>query len=421
MKLFTRYSRVNLLANIAIFLVASLAFYFSLRYVLVKVIDGDLQIEEDEITAYVKKHNRLPESFSISDQIITFSPAVQKTERQFATVRLQKKDENGTAGYRRLQFGIIAAGQPYRVFVAKSLEGTNNLLHSILLVSISTILLILLVSAIINRVLLKQLWQPFYHSLSAVRRFRPSKDRPLSLPPSSIDEFNLMNQTLEEMTKTSRLEYVSLKTFSENAAHEIQTPIAIIRTKLDLLIQEEGLTERQSKTLQSAYNAVEKLTRLNSSLLLLAKIENNQFEERTELDLKEKLQEKTDDFHELWQAKELTVQSVLQPTTVCMNRELADILLNNLLSNATNHNYPGGSLSIALSNDALTISNTSAEPALDTNRLFQRFYKTATVAATNGLGLSIIQQIAEASGFAVRYSYQKRLHQFTLHFSPVKT
>ena len=421
MKLFTRYSRINLLANIAIFLVASLAFYFSIRYVLVKVIDGDLQIEEDEITAYVKKHNRLPESFSVSDQIITFSPALQKTERQFETVRMQAKEGNGNAGYRRLQFGIVAAGQPYRVFVAKSLAGTNNLLHSILLVSISTILLILLVSAIINRVLLKKLWQPFYHSLSAVRRFRPSKDRPLSLPSSSIDEFNLMNQTLEEMAKTARLEYVSLKTFSENAAHEIQTPIAIIRTKLDLLIQDEGLTESQSKTLQSAYNAVEKLTRLNSSLLLLAKIENNQFEERTPLDLKKKLQEKTEDFHELWQAKELTVQSDLQPTIVSMNRELAEILLNNLLSNATNHNYAGGRLSIALSNDALTVSNTSTEPVLDSNRLFQRFYKTATTTAANGLGLSIIQQIADASGFSIQYCFQDQLHQFTIYFLPAKS
>jgi signal transduction histidine kinase len=418
MKLFTRYSRINLLANIAIFLVASFAFYFSIHYVLVKVIDEDLEIEEDEIRAYVKEHNRLPESFSVSDQMIVFTPVVQKPDRFFSTALMKDKVENTEENFRRLTFGIVAAGQTYRVDVMKSLEGTNNLLRSILLVSISTILAILLVSAVINRVLLKKLWQPFYASLRAVQNFRPSRDKPLSLSPTSIEEFNTMNETLENITKTSRLEYLSLKTFSENASHEIQTPIAIIRSKLDLLIQDENLTESQSKTLQSAYNAIEKLSRLNGSLLLLAKIENRQFEEVQQIDLKEKLEGKLDDFQELWQAKGISFQSELQPVFVNMNKVLAEILLNNLLSNATNHNYHGGCISIILSNENLSVSNTSTEPQLDTQRLFQRFYKTSTGSTSNGLGLSIIKQIAEASGFVITYSYISNKHTFTVHFHP---
>lgn len=415
MKLFTRYSLVNLVANIAIFVVASIAFYFSIHYVLVHQIDEDLQIEEDEITAFVKEHNHLPESFSVSDQVITFVPEKAPVQRHFTTAKLAGAEEGGAAEkYRSLVFDISTQGQNFQVTVSKSLEGTDNLLHSILLVSISTILLILLVSALLNRFLLKTLWQPFYTALQAVKNVRVSRDQPLSLPVTKIDEFTFLNNTLESITKESRLEYLSLKTFTENAAHEIQTPIAIIRSKLDLLIQDEHLTQKQSTTVQGAYNAVEKLSRLNGSLLLLAKIENNQFEEREDISMKEKLEEKLQDFQELWQVKSISVDISLHPAFVRMNRELADILLNNLLSNATNHNEPGGHISLALDAEKLIVRNSSPGAALEEGKLFQRFYKSSTGSPSNGLGLSIIKQIADVSLLNLHYRFSNQEHGFTV-------
>lgn len=417
MKLFNRYNRVNLLANIAIFVVASVAFYVSLRYVLMRQIDEDLQIEEAEILAFVSEHNQLPESFSVSDQVIHFTPAASAVRRRFSIVQMIDDEYGAPESYRRLTFGVMVAGSPYQATVSKSIEGTNSLLNSILLVSIGTIVLILLVSALINRVLLKKLWQPFYASLSVVKNFRPSTSQPLTFTPTGTDEFNTMNAALESMAKTARLEYLSLKTFSENASHEIQTPLAIIRSKLDLLIQDENLTEPQSKTLQSAYNAVEKLSRLNGSLLLLAKIENGQFEAVTQVDLKKKLEEKIADFQELWEAKGLTVTANLQPALVRMNNELADILLNNLLSNATNYNIANGRITVGLRENTLTLGNPSNYPALEPEKQFQRFAKSSTGNARNGLGLSIIKQICEASGFQIHYRHGQDMHLFQIQFT----
>jgi signal transduction histidine kinase len=162
-----------------------------------------------------------------------------------------------------------------------------------------------------------------------------------------------MNQTLEKTTSQARREYSLLKEFTENASHEMQTPLAIIRSKLDLLIQDENLSEDQSKTMQSAYSAIEKLSRLNQSLLLLAKIENNQFAETTNIDLKQKIEEKLDAFHELWQNQNISVSSSLKDATVDLNSELTEILLNNLLSNATRHNFSNGSIRIILNEKQL--------------------------------------------------------------------
>jgi signal transduction histidine kinase len=416
MKLFSRYSLINLLASIAIFLVASLAFYFSLRFVLINQIDEDLKIEEAEINAYVHKHDRLPENFSVSDQVIRFARSVGQTERQFTTVNLAGSEENKREQFRRLTFGIQAGGQLYKTDVSKSLEGTDNLLQSILVISVSTILLILLVAAVINRVLLKKLWKPFYQSLAAVKKFRISRNQPLSLPETSIEEFTLLNQTLTSLTNNVRLEYLALKTFSENASHEFQTPIAIIRSKLDLLIQDEQLSQTQGEVLQTAYNAVEKLSRLNRSLLQLAKIENNQYHTVEMIDVKQKMEEKLQDFQELWQSHAITVQTELEYSTIKMNRELADVMLNNLLSNATNHNYSGGRMSISLNENHLQISNTSKEPALNGEKIFQRFYKPSPGSAHNGLGLSILKQIAEVSSFALRYAYINNEHVFSVNW-----
>jgi signal transduction histidine kinase len=420
MKLFSRYSRVILLANITIFLVASVAFYFSLRFVLVKQIDDDLVIEEDEITAYVGKYNRLPESFSFSDQVISFSKNAGKTDRHFKIVEMRDLQDNSSEPFRQLTFGIKAGDQQYKVDVSKSLEGTNNLLRSILTISISTILLILLVSAFINRVLLKRLWKPFYQSLNAVKNFRVSKTEQVSLPETRIEEFALLNSTLQKVTDNSRLEYISLKTFSENASHEIQTPIAIIRSKLDLLIQDEQLSKQQSDILESAYNAIEKLARLNQSLLLLAKIENRQYEDVELVDMKRKIEEKIQDFKELWQSRSIQVNPSLENASTRMNKELADILLNNMLANATSHNYDGGTVSILLAKDQLTITNTSRQPELEGKKMFGRFYKPGFGSSNTGLGLSIIKQIAESSVLDLRYAFAANEHTFIISWKSKK-
>jgi signal transduction histidine kinase len=417
MKLFTKYSRINMVASIVIFLVASVAFYFTLRYVLINQIDEDLEVEEDEITTYVKKYNQLPESFSFSDQTIHFSTVQELPKRSVCTVIMTNIEEKLPEKFRQLSFGIEAGGVNYKADVSKPLEGAVHLLRSILLITLISIMVILLVSLIINRVLLKNLWRPFYDSINAMRVFRISNDKMASLPETHIEEFDLLNNTLKSFTENSRKEYLALKTFSENASHEFQTPIAIIRSKLDLLIQEEKLSEPQSKTLQAAYNAIEKLSRLNKSLLLLVNIGNNQYEDADVISLDQKLEEKLQEFQELWQSHSLQMNTMIGKSCIRMNKELLEILLNNLLSNAISHNYDGGDILISLTTCQLIITNTSKEGALDQQQLFKRFYKPSQNSSHNGLGLSIVKQIADVSELVLGYSFDNKKHSFTVSWS----
>lgn len=418
MKLFTKYSRINVLAMILIFLVSSLAFYFLLNYVLIKQLDEDLKIEQSEITNYAEKYSRLPENTSVKDQVIEYEPTGKLIPpKKIITTRSLQGQNIENEPFRQLQFGVFADQQWYRVTVSKSLEETDDLIRSILVISIFTILAILIASFIINRLVLKRIWKPFYHSLDSVKQFKVSGNQQLQFPTATIDEFNFMNQTLEGITTKAQLDYLSLKTFSENASHEIQTPIAIIRSKLDLLIQDEQLTEEHSQILLGAYKAIEKLTRLNQSLLLMARIENRQYEEVQTIDLSAMLQEKLNEFNELWESHLVNVQTSLKKCRIKMNPYLADILLNNLLSNATKHNFAGGKIRIELDENKLLILNTSYDPMLDKSKLFERFYKPSTGNDHNGLGLSIIKQICDVSGFKIDYEFADDKHGFTIIFN----
>ena len=415
MKLFTKYNRINLLATIIIFLLSSAAFYFAIRYILISQVDEDLKIEQREIETYTKEHGILPEAIPVKDQKIIYTVADKPLfERTFITTSLYDTAEAEQNSYRVLFFGINAGGRLFNVSVAKSLEGTDDLIHSILLITFTTILLILIASLIINRILLKRLWKPFYDTLGRVKDFKIDNKQYLHFPLTKIDEFDFMNQTLKKTTSRAQQDYLVLKEVTENASHEMQTPLSIIRSKLDLLIQGENLSEEQTKTVQITYQAIEKLSRLNYSLLLLAKIENNQYAETSSVYLKQKMEEKIDAFNELWQNQNISVSASLVDTTIRMNNELADILLNNLLSNATRYNLPGGVIKIELTHKSLRISNNSLQKELDPRRIYSRFYKQEGDHGQNGLGLSIIKQICDVSGFKIDYLFQDGQHLFTI-------
>lgn len=420
MKLFTKYNRINLLATVAIFLLACIAFFFLLRYIFIEQVDEDLEIEQKEIIAYVQKNNHLPEVIQLHDQQTSYTQVDHQPEQQqliYKTISQHDKHNRESRLFRQLNFTIDVNGQSSLVTVRKSLEGTDDLVQSIIIITICTILLILIATFFINRFVLRKLWQPFYNTLHTIKDFKLDDKQSLHFDKSNIDEFDLMNNTLEQAVNKAAQDYIVLKEFTENASHELQTPLAVIRCKLDLLIQDEQLSEQQSNAAAEAYEAINKLSKLNQSLLLLAKIENKQFDDPKQVNLKEKIETKLKHFSELWQSRNIKVQSLLEDSFITMNPALADILLNNLLSNAAKHNVADGTIEIDLKQGSLMISNTGPAQSLNTSQLFTRFYKQGAANENHGLGLSIIKQICAVSGCSIRYIFDDAMkHTFIFNW-----
>lgn len=418
MKLLTKYNRINIIATIVALLASGICYYFFIRYQLINQLDKDLKIEELEIIDFVKLNKGLPNPSNYKDQTISFLLLNgEPVKREFSSKDIFSKEENEWVATREIEFPIQVMNKDYKVMISKSQQETDDLIQLILLITSTIVIALLLVLFIINRFLLNKLWLPFNATLQQLKQFNPAGKKELRLEKTGINEFAELNNAVNIMSSRVSRDYDALKNFTENASHEMQTPLAIINSKLDVLIQDEKITEQQMRQLQGIYNALDRLSKLNQSLLLLTKIENNQFKQTENILLHNLIPEKLLQFEEMAIGKNLEVTTALNPAVIHCNKQLADILISNLLNNAIRYNYRNGAVSIKLASNELTISNTSFLPCLDYQKLFQRFYRhTDTRQEGNGLGLSIIKQICDAYNFTISYTFINENHTFQILF-----
>lgn len=419
MKLIDKYNRVNTPITVAILLISSIAYYFILHFVLLNQIDKDLQIEQQEIIHYVNEKGVLPESSNYRDQQIAFNPTtLAHFETKLSKEDMYNKDEDEVEPFRRIDFMIMQNGINYIATVKKSEQETEDIVRLILMITLLVIVVLLLILFVTNRFILNKLWRPFNNTIEQLKQFNLSSKNKIVLQPTDVDEFKELNETASSMTKKVSNDYESLKRFTENASHEIQTPLAIIKNRIELLSQHENLDESQINVIQSLNEAASRLSRMNQSLLLLTKIENGQFDHTETVNLSFIIDRYIENLEELASTKNIAlVKNIADGFFVDMNEALAEILISNLVINAIKHNYPGGNIEISLGIGELTVSNTGAPPNIKTSELFERFKKDSTSNESLGLGLSIVKSICDSYGFNVSYNYTGDMHTVKIFFA----
>ena len=277
--------------------------------------------------------------------------------------------------------------------------------------------LLLIVLFIINRFILGKLWYPFYNTLHELKRFNVNNRTTLNTTSSTIDEFKELNNAVSEMSGRVLKDYDALKSFTENASHEIQTPLAIIQSKLELLIQADNFSGIQMQYLQTVQDEVDRLSKLNQSLLLLTKIENYQFQDTSSVNIGDILIKLLNNYEELILAKHIRlIQSIKEECILIVNETLAKILVSNLITNAIKHNLEEGIIEIILTKESLIISNSGLPLTTPPEELFERFKKGRINTDSLGLGLSIVKKIADQYSFSVSYTYIQPSHIIMVQF-----
>lgn len=309
---------------------------------------------------------------------------------------------------------IIEAVKSGKPIPALDLEA--DIMHGIMLqfVLITGIVGIAIVLTV--RFILRRLWKPFDDTLKEIEGFRLEDGRLPALPESDIKEFIRLNHTLEILMKNNLTSYRSQKEFTENASHELQTPLAVFQSKLDLLLQLPDLTERQAEIIQNLYQVSGRLSRLNRNLLLLAKIENNQYARMEETDVVELMEELLPSLETLAGSIAIECYFKIKTLAVRSNRTLLESLVSNLVINAVRHNRAGGTIRLTLDEHCFMIANTSDEQALNPEKIFNRFYRPSEKTKGNGLGLAIVKAICEFHGWNIDYTYREGKHIFTVIF-----
>ncbi len=414
MKLFSKYNRINITATILIFLAGSVAFYFVLNYVLIRQLDTSLRSEKQEITEYIQQHQQLPEIQNTKEQWIQIHKTDQAEPNSIIkSIPIYNRSESEIEYIRQLTFLVTVNKENFLVTVNKSETETEELLKLIILVTISMVAMILLFNYLINRRLITSIWQPFYNTINSIKDYAANQQS-LTLSKEPIDEINLLNESLNRMTEQIHKDFYALRSFTENASHEMQTPLAIIRTKVEALYQHAEGKEIMMQQLLSIEDACLKLSKLHQSLLLLTKLENKQFILNETIQLSSILKEKCEERNDLIDSKHIELKIDASEFVMHFHQHLAEILISNLLNNAIRYTANGGAISIILNQQLLKVSNTAIAGSLDTERVFTRFYKASETGT--GLGLSIIKEICASAGFEIAYQYEHEMHHFIINF-----
>ena len=331
------------------------------------------------------------------------------------------EEEQTMVPYRELSFPVVRGGIRYWVTLRKSQLETEDLLLVVLSVMLAVLAGLLLSLVALNRWLARRLWAPFQRTLAELRAYNLHQRGALALPATPIDEFTELNQALTQMSARLAADYQRLKDFTENAAHETQTPLAIMQAQLEQLAQDDSLRPTSAALVGELYGATRRLSRLHQALTLLSNIENQQFAQAVPVRLDHVVADKVRQLHERATARGLIFSVVVSGVpTLTMHPGLADSLVSNLLQNAVKHSLLGGTIQVSLGTEALVVMNAGPAVTGDPARFFERFHKHNAASDSPGLGLSIVQQICRYYGFALSYNFSPvgALHTLQIDFPP---
>jgi signal transduction histidine kinase len=417
LKLLAKTSRIYLIASLVTYLAVGFAFYWIIKYMIYDEVESRLKVEKRDFETYIRQHDTWAKNSYFVENKIEVYPirGTFKNDVIFKDTVITDRYEGTDDPFRQLTFYTMIGGVPHRIAIRKSMIQSYKLIEAISAAMITFLGLSMICMYLFHRRLSDKLWQPFYDTLVKIKNFDWTKNNKLKLTASEITEFNELGDVLEKMSDKMQHDYKSLREFTENASHEIQTPLALINARVEQFIQAKDLGKDHTYWIEEIYHASRRMSRLNQGLLLLAKIENQQFTDQEEIDLSGQVEYKLRDFEDILNHKEIkvTIRSTGSFRKV-MSPSLVDILLTNLLNNAVKHNYHGGEITVETGNEHLRISNTGHPLKADPESLFDRFKKESTGAESLGLGLAIVKQICDNYGLDLHYQYSENIHSIKI-------
>lgn len=341
-----------------------------------------------------------------------------QTKDVYKDTLMYRQNENDMEPVRILHSAFQFQDKFYRIKIISSLVEEDDLIEDAFW-SLVWLFIILVGSVIIiNNIILRRIWNPFHEIVGRLRKYRLEKDQTPIAVKTRTSEFMELQQAANALISHSKEAFESQKQFTENASHELQTPLAIINNKLELLLESKNLTQADAQALAEIIKMVERMAQLNRGLLLLAKIENKQFVNAKKINLEELAKENLAPFEEYIDYKQITVktESVDKPV-VEIDPALAQVLMGNLIKNALFHNRKDGQLILHFSKTEFSICNTASATPLNADTIFQRFQKDPSNTQSTGLGLSVCKAICDMYGFHISYRFVKQHHCFVIGFT----
>lgn len=409
MKLLQRTSRYQLALALPMLVLGTLIGYFLITATVTEELDEQLAHQ----AAYLAKEVDAGESTfpsSAPDVFVQVRPGRIATARFRDTV-MYNAAENEEVPWRMGYFPVTHTnGTRATIVVGRSLVETKELVLGIALSMILLLALVLLGNLLLNRWLSSRLWKPFHGTLAELQRFAVDGPNVPALPVTPVEEFTTMNKALMEMMNRLRDDFTAQKRFTEQAAHELRTPLAIMQGKLDELMQSPNMREQDAAVIDGLLRSRERMSRTVNTMLLLARIGNQEFAPAVV------------DWSAIFNDQHIAVKDLIaergleysvRQRTPCMLRlhpMLAEVLVANLLRNAVQHSVRGGQVDVSIEAGGFTITNAGPFLQVAPASLFARFAKGDPSSSSTGLGLSMAKEITDRSKLVLSYAHSGGIH-----------
>ena len=410
MKLLTKTSLNFISASVIFFLLGSVAMYFSVRNIIAEDLQNRL-LQQQKDFFYNADQNNLTD---LSSKLVFIQITDKEIIYSFSDTVLIVNDSYIL--YRKLQFPYLKDEQYYNVSILKNQSQSDSLIKKIVIMNVGFAMLFFLIMFFVNRHSIKSALSVFYSTIRKLEDFELSKLQTLTLETAEVQEIKKLNEVFEKMATQIYNDFEAQKEYTENVSHELQTPLAIISSKADELMQADNLSKEQMEQLELLLETTNRLSKINQALIFLTKIDNRFYTQGSSFSLNDLIKEKLQIFDTAIQEKNLKLElDLLDITQIYMNPYLAETLIINLIKNAIIHNTTGGLLRIHLSNNVLSISNSGSPLTFPEKDIFKRFTRSENSKKNLGIGLSIVQRICELYNFDLKYKYQME-HNFIIQF-----
>jgi signal transduction histidine kinase len=417
MKLIEKTTFYYLVFTLFIFALGTGLFYFLIRTVLIDGIDEALHQEKIQITENLAYENDFKYLKPTENVTISLSDINHTIRDKYTTVSFFDSLQNDKVRFRELKSVYFHRNKYYEITIRQPLDEAEALIEAILPVEIVLFLVLLAGILIINRSISNKIWKDFYKLLGRLQNYNLAKNRIISYQKSDIDEFDNLSEIVAQMTEKIYNDYISQKEFNENSSHELQTPLAIIRNKLELLIQSKNLKQEDMEIIEVVFDAIKRLTQLNKGLILLSEIDNQQYDRSEKVNMNLLLKKILSNFEDKIDSRKILLKLIsTEECELKINGVLAEVLLTNLISNAIKHNISGGILNIELTENYLKIANTGTALPEPASNMFERFKKKSDSEFSVGLGLSIVKKICDLFRYNIEYVNTKSIHSITITF-----
>lgn len=412
---------IRLSIIISIILTAwAIFFYYAIIDEVNDEIDDNLEEYSEQIIMRALAGKALPtvddgsnNSFHITETSATLHHGIEYSD---AMIYIESKNEMEPARILKTIFKN-KDGLFYELTVSTPTIEKNDLREAILYWIITLYFTLLIIIVLINILVYWSSMKPLYKLLHWLDHYKIGANNEPLKNDTKITEFRKLNDSALRYTERIEEDFEQQRQFIGNASHELQTPLAICQNRLEMLTNDENLTETQLIEIAKTQQTLSHLVRLNKSLLLLSKIENRQFPESTLVNFNELIKNHLTDFKEIFEHLHINIifhkNGIL---TARINESLASAMISNLLRNAFIHNRLNGEIVIEISENHLFVANTGNEQPLNKNQIFNRFYQGSKKNGSTGLGLAIVEAICKIYEVTIEYSFKNRKHGFELFF-----